>query len=343
MRLVGARSRAAVAVAHGHVERPLGPGDRQRERDGERRVARPRLRGAGGGQGRRGDVVLVARGDEDGGQDQGSGGHERPCGGEAAAHSILRDPTIIRSAGRPFRDGSTLIVVASSWDAPGAQRHRVVERVGRLDAQHPRPLVVAEVGHRLRLRDPRVPDDGGRGARALDPDAPAPGGVLDRDRAGVAAEDAVGLAGDRQRRVAERLHGAGVRLVDVARPLEAGDPQLPGVADGEIAVQRLGEAEGLVALVAHGERQSQVAACATTRRAENTCGKKRCVYSSERSSSVAARAPSAALLDRHERPLGEPREAVQRRGGVVRLRPEPREADRHAAPDRLAGRELALP
>src|SRR5688572_17704744 len=45
---------------------------------------------------------------------------------------------------------------------PGPKRHGVVGDVGRLDADHPRPLVVAEVRHDGGLGDPRVPYHRGR-------------------------------------------------------------------------------------------------------------------------------------------------------------------------------------
>ena len=59
---------------------------------------------------------------------------------------------------------------------------------------------------------------------------------------------------------------------------------------------------------------------------------------------VECRAQAAVALgrDRGDRPRQDAREAVQRRLGRAGLRPEPREADRHPAPDRLARLEAAL-
>ena len=64
--------------------------------------------------------------------------------------------------------GTARITTPIAWRSPGARRHGVVHRVGRLHAQHRRPLVVTEVGHARGLVAPRVPHDGGRGARLVD-------------------------------------------------------------------------------------------------------------------------------------------------------------------------------
>src|SRR5262249_9243879 len=96
----------------------------------------------------------------------------------------------------------------------GGEGPRVLEGVGGLDADHGDPLVLAEVGHGPGLVDPRVPDDGARGARLGDGDAPVPARVLHGDRGVRAQVDPVGLGADRDRtRLAGPARRPG-RLVD---------------------------------------------------------------------------------------------------------------------------------
>src|SRR5262245_50090343 len=78
----------------------------------------------------------------------------------------------------------------------GSERPGLLAYVGRLHAQHLRPLVVAEVRHRARLVDPGVPHDRRGRACLLYCDATAPAGILDRDGGRGVEVDAVRLGGN---------------------------------------------------------------------------------------------------------------------------------------------------
>ena len=142
--------------------------------------------------------------------------------------------------------------------------------------------------------------------------------------------------------LAPGLPGHPRRLVHVRRTLQAADADLPDVGHREVAVQRrlerarggVGVAHGQVEVQdpahPHGEREGEL-----VREAPARGGVRR---------QVECRAQAAVALgrDRGDRPRQDAREAVQRRLGRAGLRPEPREADRHPAADRLACLEAAL-
>ena len=98
-----------------------------------------------------------------------------PCGRTHGVSSggMLRDVLQIAAA---------RITTPIAWRVTRAERHGIVHRIGRLHAQHARPLVGAEIGHAGGLVAPGIPHHGGRGARLVDDQPPPEHGIRHRAR-----------------------------------------------------------------------------------------------------------------------------------------------------------------
>src|SRR5688572_29098733 len=141
----------------------------------------------------------------------------------------------------------------------GTQGDRGALDVGGLDAQHSGPFVVAEVGHRPGLLHPGIPDDRRVRASLGDGDPALQARVVNHARRLRAQIHAVGFAGEPDRLGTLTLTVA-ADLVEILGILQPRHADLLDVADGEVGVQRLLEAErdaiGIVDEKREGQRFS---------------------------------------------------------------------------------------
>lgn len=146
------------------------------------------------------------------------------------------------------------------------QGDRVVEGVGGFDADHALPLVVAEVGHRRRLGDPRVPDHQVGRTFVRDPQRPSPARVVEH-HGRVAKVEPIRFGSDPDLAV---LHTVQDRrtcgAVEVADSVEAVEADLPDITDGQVGVQGFLDSERIAVGVGDGEVNLQEVRVKVTRR-----------------------------------------------------------------------------
>ena len=223
----------------------------------------------------------------------------------------------------------------------GRERHGIGAGIYGFDAEHPRPLVVAEVRHGRGFRDPRIPHDGRRGAGFLDDDPPRGGAIRDHARAFVIREKAIRFTGESQRLRTDGLRLEAIGLIQVAGSFETGRSCFAHVGNGEIGVQRFLESEWRGRCVFDLQRQAQFRADrdAMTQDEFVRPVRPRGVIGSQREHHL--HHAIRGLRERFEPPGHRPRKAVHGRFRMARARAEPREANRHTTTDWLARGKVA--